>query len=216
MNTETYNVINTILFSVTVIAGIATVIVYYHQLKVMQETLNAQIRFNRFAYRPSLMVNREKLEKEGIIQIENNEQRAAYRVFICSYLFSGDGDRHVVLYREIRQFITLGDPVAQSDILRQDFRAQFDAEDIARYGSPLKTRLDQFFSQYGKDSGLLLVVSVRTPLYEPQETGMFFFRAGEVDTVVRTKWQSIHLPAYSPTFKKALAVANQCYDDEMK
>lgn len=44
MNQETFNLVSAILLAATVAAGVATVIVYYCQLRVMQQTLDRMVR----------------------------------------------------------------------------------------------------------------------------------------------------------------------------
>jgi len=171
--------------------------------------------FNRLSKIPALNVDKDPLEKEKVIYIENQSSYPAKNVYIGSFLFTGDGNKNEILYDEIQSQITKSYPVIQSDILKEDFRDSFREEDnkSENYGSTLRQRIDSFIANQN-NSIIYLVIALRSYFMNDAETLLFFYECTPSNQ--NLSFVSKHFSAKEQLYKKALKEINNRYNKYRK
>ena len=109
------------------------------------------------------------------IHIENTSDYAAKNVYIGSFLSTSNGEKLETLYDEIQSQITKFYPIIQSEILKKDFRSDFEKDDKKEYGSTLKHRIETFISDNNDNSKIYLVIALRSQIMNNDETLLFFY-----------------------------------------
>ena len=170
--------------------------------------------FNRLSKLPAFNVEKNEIEQNRVIQIENINNYVAKNVYIGSFLFTSDGDKNVILYDEIQAQIIKDYPIVQSDILRADFREAHSGEDkkVENYGSPLRSRIENFINQ---NNNVYLVIAIRNPLMQTDETLLFFYKCNYGDQNVNLgdmNFNSVHFSANEKLYKKSLEIVSKRYD----
>jgi len=171
--------------------------------------------FNRLSKIPALNVDKDRLEKEKVIYIENQSVYPAKNVYIGSFLFTGDGNKNEILYDEIQSQISKSYPVIQSDILKEDFRDSFREEDKKKenYGSTLRQRIDSFIANQN-NSIIYLVIALRSYFMNDAETLLFFYECTLSNQ--NLSFVSKHFSAKEQLYKKALIEINNRYNKNRK
>ena len=174
--------------------------------------------FNRLSKIPALNVDRDELEKHKVIYIENKNDYLAKNVYIGSFLFTGDGTKNEILYDEIQLQIVKAYPIIQSNILKQNFRAEFEEEDEKKenYGSTLKNRMQSFIQE---NTDPYLVIALRGNFMNTNETLLFFYECKYTDSDARwdtLSFTSKHFSARDQLHKKAFEKINKKYKEYCK
>lgn len=172
--------------------------------------------FNRLGKIPALIVKKDPLEKEKEIHIENQSDYPAKNVYIGSFLFTNNGESHTILYDEIQLQIIKSYPIIQSDILKEDFRREFEDADKNEYNSPLRERIKNFIS---KKTKVYLVIALRSQFMNENETLFFFYECNWsnqnalLDTLSFT---SKHFSIKEQLYEKSLKEISNRYEEYRK
>lgn len=175
--------------------------------------------FNRLSKIPALNVDKDKLEREKIIYIENKNDYPAKNVYVGSFLFTGDGKKNKILYHEIQSQIIKSYPVIQADILKQDFRSAFEKDDKEEHGSTLKQRIESFIVSNQNNSIIYLVIALRSYFMNDAETLLFFYEctsSTENDLLGTLSFTSKHFSTKEQLYEKTLKEINRTYNKYRK
>lgn len=142
----------------------AVVLLYYAYFTFkLYETTHDSNRILSFS---GLFVDKEEVEKENIIKIENNTNRSVLNVYIISFLIDSTY-KPEKLYSEIQPFIHPEHPIVQSDILK-NFRTDLG--------------LEEKFTEFTRSPGYHLVIGLLTPqMKEDKEVMIFYFENKNTD-----------------------------------
>ncbi len=188
---------------------IAVVILFfgYFTYRFQKETNE----FNRISRLPALNVNRDSIEKEKVIEIENISDYPAKKVYIGSFLSTDTGDSVQILYDEIQQQITKFYPIQQSDVLKPDFREKKNM-DLQDYILPLKQRIEEFVKRH--PDKVYLVIALRNYLMKEDETLFFFYKCkGSTSNIDNLGFQSEHFSTREGIYKNCLKEITKQYEE---
>jgi len=130
--------------------------------------------------------------------------------------FTNDGESHQILYDEIQLQIIKSYPIIQSDILKENFRGEFEDTDKNEYNLTLKNRFVNFISNNTK---VYLVIALRSQFMNDDETLIFFYECNcqnqnaLLDTLSFT---SKHFSIKERLYKKSLEVISDRYENYRK
>ncbi len=214
----------------TVVIFIALLLVsFYHKGKNTMQFLNVAVilslgyfnyklqeeikEFNRISKIPDLNINKESLETDKVIKIENLSDYPTKNVYIGSFLITANGNDVEILYDEIQSQIIKSYPIEQGDILKDGFRESFKVEDKKEYGTTLRERMQKFING-NSDNEIYLVIALRNYLMTKDETLLFFYECkysdhGEISSL---SFKSKHFSTKTALYKNSLRKITEQYE----